>query len=257
MACNAPTTPKNIVPLFTPGQAAPLQAATTAQLTYHGGPVLSNVKVQAIFWGDGWQPAAQADLIPQLGRFFTFILQSCLMDLLAEYGVPGHPIGHGQYLGPVTTATPALGVTVSDLQIQQALQGWITNQTVAAPDANTLYFVYLPPGVVSTMGTSSSCAQYCGYHNHFSVAGNQVFYAVEPFITCPGCTFGSGILDSLTKVSSHELCEAITDPALDAWWDNSTGEEIGDICNGGVATLGGFLVQTEWSNTLNACQVCP
>lgn len=219
-----------------------------------GGPLLSNVQVQAIFWGAGWQQAAQSALIPKIGQFFTFILASQLLDFLAEYGVAGKPIGHGQYLGSVTTTAPTLGTTVSDAQIQQALQGWIQNHTVAQPNANTLYFIYLPPGVVSTQSGQSSCVQYCGYHNHI---GSTIFYAVEPFLNCAGCTYGSGVFDSLTKVSSHELCEAITDPALNAWWDNSTGNEIGDICNGGITTLGGFVIQTEWSNALNTCSIVP
>jgi hypothetical protein len=248
-------TPRKIVPLLTPHQQAAFAAtAPVAQLAHHGGPLLSAVQVQAVFWGDAWQQPAQSALIPQLGQFFTFILQSSLMDLLAEYGVQGKPIGHGQFLGSVTVTTPALGGTVSDDQIQQALQGWIQDQTVVQPNPNTLYFVYLPPDVVSTMGNDRSCVNYCGYHNH---TGNGVYYAVEPFITCVGCTFGNGVLDSLTKVSSHELCEAITDPALDAWFDDNSGDEIGDICNGGVTNLGGYVIQTEWSNRQGGCVIAP
>jgi hypothetical protein len=58
-----------------------------------------------------------------------------------------------------------------------------------------------------------------------------------------------------TTSSTHELCEAITDPALGTWWDPNTGDEIGDICNRQTATLGGYVVQTEWSNAQNACVV--
>jgi hypothetical protein len=238
--------PRNIVPLIAPHEMAAFAAAPTAHLTNHGGPILTSVQLQAVFWGTAWQQAPQSTLIAQLGSFFTFILQSSLMDLLAEYG----PIGHGQYLGAVNVTTPAIGTTVSDAQIQQALQGWIQGQLVTQPTANTLYFVYLPPGVVSTNGAESSCTQYCGYHNHIN---GQIFYALEPYIICAGCQFGTGIFDSLTKVSTHELCEAITDPALSAWFDDNTGDEIGDICNGNVTTLGGFVVQTEWSNSQNAC----
>ena len=238
--------PRNIVPLITPQELAVFSPSPAAHLSNHGGPILSSVEVQAVFWGNAWQQAPQSTLISQLGSFFGFILQSSLMDLLAEYG----PIGHGNYLGPVTVTSPSLGTTISDTQIQQALQGWIQGQLVTQPHANTLYFIYLPPGVVSTNGGQSSCSQYCGYHNHIN---GQIFYAVEPYINCAGCQFGTGIFDSLTKVSSHELCEAITDPALNAWFDSNSGEEIGDICNGSVTTLGGFVVQTEWSNNQNSC----
>src|SRR5438270_255658 len=118
--------PRNIVPLITPSQVAEFEATTpVAHLTDHGGPLLSAVEVQAIFWGEAWQQPAQSALIPRVGDFFTFILQSSLMDLMAEFGRPETPIGHGQFVGSVTTTTPELGSTVSDAQIKQALQGWI------------------------------------------------------------------------------------------------------------------------------------
>ena len=44
---------------------------------------------------------------------------------------------------------------VTDAQIQSSLQGFIANGTVPATTANTLYFIYLPPGVVSILGTTS------------------------------------------------------------------------------------------------------
>jgi hypothetical protein len=247
--------PRYIVPLIKPKEAAAaIQPAPTAHLTYHGGPLISAVEVRAIFWGSAWKENPNSDLIPQLGNFFDFILQSSLMDVLAQYGVAGKPIGHGKYLGPVVTTGPALGDTVSDDEIQQALQGWIENSTIPKPNANSLSFVYLPPGVVSSDGTAQSCTEFCGYHSHIN---GQIFYAVEPFLDCDGCKAGTGIFDSLTKVSSHELCEAITDPALSGWFDDNGGNEIGDICNENIVTLGGFVIQSEWSNAKNACRIAP
>jgi len=78
-----------------------------------------------------------------------------------------------------------------------------------------------------------------------------VFYAVIPFANCSGCVFAGQFLDTLTEVASHEFAEAITDPALNAWWEDGAGDEIGDICNRQTTRLGGFLVQTEWSNAQN------
>lgn len=103
------------------------------------------------------------------------------------------------------------------------------------------------------LGGDKSCQTFCGYHSH---VGNNIFYAVEPFIMCGGCTFGQ-VLDSLTKVSSHELFEASTDPALNAWFDDNGGNEIGDICNTTVQKLGPYTVQPEWSNADNACRLAP
>jgi hypothetical protein len=251
--------PRLIVPMISEHGSAFSFAAAGASLphlTYHGGPLLTSAQVVTIFWGAAWNQAAQAALIPQINQFFDFILTSSLMDVLTEYSVSGQQIGHGSRTGSVkiTTTEPGGGTgTVSDAQIQQALQGWISAGTVPPRTSNTLYFVYLPPGVVSTMGGGASCQQYCGYHNQI---GGATFYAVEPYITCAGCSFGQ-IFNSLTKVSSHELCEAITDPALNAWFDPNTGDEIGDICNGGITQLGGYTVQTEWSNLANMCVLRP
>ena len=100
-----------------------------------------------------------------------------------------------------------------------------------------------------------SCVGYCGYHFNF---GN-VYYAVIPFANCPGCQFNGDFLDTLTEVSSHELAEAVTDPAGNGWLDPSLkpSDEIGDICNRQTVRMGGYLVQTEWSNAQGVCAFQP
>ena len=88
------------------------------------------------------------------------------------------------------------------------------------------YFIYLDPGIVSILGGNKSCQNYCGYHNNVG----KVYYAVMPYPTCNGCLGGMTAFDALTGTSSHELCEAITDPVPGSgWYDNANGE-IGDIC---------------------------
>jgi hypothetical protein len=163
--------------------------------------------------------------------------------------------GHNQniYWSSLDSTAASRPRSITDPEIQQVLSSWIASGIVPRPNANTLYFLYLPPDVTVTMGTDSSCAQFCGYHNHIN---RRIFYAVEPYITCGGCTFGQ-VIDSLTKVSSHELCEAVTDPALNAWWDSSTRNEIGDICNSDTGKVGGYTIQAEWSNAANACVLQP
>jgi hypothetical protein len=208
-------------------------------------------------------------LITGVNSFFDFILTSSLIDLLSEYSVPGQTIGHGSRAGTVTitASEPGSGSgQISDAQIQQALQDWTThgtpNGSIPQPTSNTLYFIYLPPGVTSTLEGFQSCQAggYCGYHG--DINGN-IIYAVEPFLPCAGCTFGDGqALDSLTKVSSHELCEAITNPASGGWWDDDLAAqnqppEIGDICNTTEQQIGGFTIQAEWSNQGNACLIQP
>ncbi len=247
--------PNQIVPIKVEGA----NLAPTGHLTYHGGHLLTNVEVYTIFWGSAWQIAPQHNLIQQINSFFDSILTSSMMDLLNEYSVPGMTIGHGKRVGStiITNSEPGTIVgnsrQITDIQLQQSLQNFISHGIIPQPNSNTLYFVYLPPNVISVLGNSSSCVNFCGYHGHI---GNSIFYAVEPFVTCNGCSFGN-ILDTLTIVSSHELCEAITDPGLDAWFDPTNGNEIGDICNRIFQRIGSYAVQLEWSNKSSVCLLSP
>ena len=116
--------------------------------------------------------------------------------------------------------------------------------------ANSLYFIYVPPGVRVVMGGSASCQAFCGYHNAIS---SKTFYAVMPYPGCAGCTGGLSVLDVLTSTSSHELCEAITDPIPGQGWYDDTNGEIGDICAWSTKKVGPYAVQLEWSNHTHAC----
>jgi hypothetical protein len=229
------------------GAAAP----PPPQLTYRGGPLLSAVEVFTVFWGTAWGSPPQSDLATGLNQFFDFVLTSPLLDQLAEYDVPGTSIGHGRWIGTAMITTPPLGQSVSDAAIQHALQQEITtNSQFPAPNPNTLYFLYLPPGVSVVQGGSRSCQAFCGYHSDI---GGSIFYAVMPFPGCGGCTGGLSALQALTSTSSHELCEAITDAIPgQGWYDDANGE-IGDICAWRTKTLDGYTVQLEWSNKANAC----
>jgi hypothetical protein len=153
--------------------------------------------------------------------------------------------------------------TITDGQIQQTLQSWIsgsdpTGTTVPQPNGNTLFFIYLPPNATVVLpGAGGSCTGFCGYHNDIN---GTIFYAVIPFITCSGCRSGQNLpFDSLTEVSSHELCEAITDPQPFLGWndDNRNDGEIGDICNFQATRLGGYNIQKQWSNSKGSCRVAP
>lgn len=242
--------PIRVVPLHLPEElrAAP---AAAPHLTYRGGPLIGAVEVFTVFWGPAWQQAPQSALIPQLNQFFDFILSSTLIDQLAEYGTASATIGHGRRTGTITLTSPALHHTVSDHAIQHLLQQEIaTNPEFPQPSANTLYFVYLPPGVSVVQGGSRSCQGFCGYHNDID---GQIFYAAMPYPGCAGCIGSLAPFDALTSTSSHELCEAITDPIPgQGWYDDANGE-IGDICAWKTKQLGAYTVQLEWSNQAGAC----
>jgi hypothetical protein len=250
--------PIRIVPLHLPdavrtptADALAAGPAAAPQLTYRNGPLIANAEVFTIFWGAAWQQAAQSALATQMNQFFDFILTSPLIDQLQEYSVPAYAIGHGKHTGTLTLVTPVLKSSVSDTAIQHMLQSEIaSNPAVPHPTPNTLYFIFLPPGVRVVQGGSASCQAFCGYHNDIS---GQIFYAAMPYPGCAGCTGGLAIPDALTSTSSHELCEAITDAIPgQGWYDDANGE-IGDICAWKTKKVGQYTVQLEWSNKANKC----
>jgi hypothetical protein len=225
-------------------------AAAAPQLTYRDGPLLTNVEVFTIFWGAAWQDAANAALIKQMNDFFDFVLASSLIDQLDEYSVSGKKIGHGVLTGTITLSDSEPGQSLADADIQAKLQSEIAHGTVPAANANTLYFFYLPPGTQVTTSGTASCTDFCGYHD---VTSDGLCYAVMPYPGCTGCQGGLATLDALTSTSSHELCEAITDPIPGQGWYDDTNGEIGDICAWKTKKLDAYTVQQEWSNNANSC----
>jgi hypothetical protein len=238
-----------IVPLHLPSALVP--AAASPQLTYRKGPLIAAVEVFTIFWGPQWNQTQQKAIAGEVNAFFDFILTSPLIDQLAEYNVPKYAIKHGKRTGTVTITTPALKSSVTDTAIQTMLRQQIAKgKPFPKPTPNSLYFIFVQPGVRVVMGGSASCQAFCGYH---SSAGTTIFYAVMPYPGCNGCTGGLSAFDALTSTSSHELCEAITDPIPgQGWYDDANGE-IGDICAWETKKVDRYTVQLEWSNQANRC----
>jgi hypothetical protein len=251
---NSPASPRSKSKL--PIRIVPLHphtrdAAATPQLTYRGGPLLTNVEVFTIFWGSAWQDPANAPLTGQINSFFDDILASSLIDQLSEYDVPGKSIGRGVLIGTNTLADSSPAKSLSDSDIQKFLQAQISAGTFPPATSNTLYFLYLPPGTQVKQGSSASCKDFCGYHD--ATPKGDIFYAVMPYPNCSGCLGGLDTFPALTSTCSHELCEAITDPVPgQGWYDDNNGE-IGDICAWKTKQLGNYTIQLEWSNKANTC----
>ena len=240
--------PIRIVPLRGISEARRL-AAAAPKLTYRGGPLIGAAQVFTLFWGNAWKAKPQSDLIAKLNGFFDVVLASSLIDQLAEYNAGGVKIGHGKRSGSITVAGKP-GSSVTDATIQAFLKQQIAAGKAPKATPNTLYFIYLPPGVRVVMGGSASCQAFCGYH---SAIGKSTFYAVMPDPGCSGCLGSLTAFDALTSTSSHELCEAITDPIPgEGWYDDANGE-IGDICGWETKTVGTYTVQLEWSNKAGRC----
>ncbi|HKD80619.1 MAG TPA: choice-of-anchor D domain-containing protein [Candidatus Angelobacter sp.] len=266
-------------------------APAGAHLQYFGGPVISNVQIVEVLYGNGsYLPQVAGTVTPNVGTFFSDITGSSFMDMLSEYnttiaGGTNQVIGHGTFVGLFTIIPSAAnnGTTISDAQIQSELLAQInaghlpSPVTDAAGNVNTLYMIYFPPGKQITLGGSNSCQAggFCAFHGTTTNTINtrHVLYGVHPDMQAgSGCDVGCGnstVFNNVTSVSSHEFSEAVTDadvgiattfgPPL-AWMDQQFGE-IGDICNGqqGQFNVNGttYTVQLEFSNRQNNCILPP
>jgi uncharacterized repeat protein (TIGR01451 family) len=295
--------PIHIVPYGPPAKPPGTRPQASGALSnqgrvqYWGGPVISNVNVIEVLWGN----FVDGPSTTGLDQFFNDITSSNYFGLLAEYSTvgltgfgAGSPPGSNQTIGPGVfggkfTISPSVcpgggtPCTITDTQIQNELVSQVNSLALPQPvqdpqgNFNTLYMIYFPPNVTINVAPGvNSCQQggFCAYHSNVLV-GNKLPYGVLPdFSPAGGCVAphcGSGTsFQNLTAASSHELSEAVTDvdvgtanafaPPL-AWADQVTGEEIGDFCahnNTQVIANGNtYTVQNEWSNMQNGCVATP
>jgi hypothetical protein len=262
----APPPPSPAQPAPAPAASDPADAGPTPPFAIDfprvesaGGPVIKNGRVVPIvFKGD--------PLAASITEFTEHIAKSSYFaDLGKEYGVESIAAG-----STLTVDTPP-PVAISVQEIESWLIDNLSGATPAfgAPDENTLYAVFYPPGVKVTTGEAGavgeSCEGYGGFHEETEVQGKPVAYAV-----LPRC----GKLDALTVAASHELFEWASDPfpftapaysfvdsAHWAWQATMVGE-LSDLCTFlDMETIRpsdiGFAVQRQWSNAASASGAFP
>ena len=254
--------------IFTPAASGGLQ--------YYGGPVISRPKVYAVFWGDNVDAETQS----KIGPFYANMLDSTYMDWLTEYNTSikavdgrqgtNQTLNRGSYAGAFTITPANASTSLTDADLQHELDGQIAAGKLPAPSDDSLYMIYFPAGVSISIGNMGSCSSFCAYHEGFKSAngGASIYYGVMP-VCGFGCGTAGSTFDSLTVVSSHECMEAVTDPfptpgdkpAYPQAWNDAGGQEIGDLCASGNATVTGHgitsAVQWEYDNSIAGCNQGP
>jgi hypothetical protein len=192
-------------------------------LTYRGGPLLPHVRVVTLFWGAAWDGSP---LPRYFNNFFgTLFADGRFMANLAQYSVSHYPIGNGTFGGTaVDTQQPT--AKLHDAQIQTEIRSQIAAGHLPKPDANTVYFVYTPPGVeVFDRYGSNSIDDFYSYHDYSRGSGGF------PYVAIP---YDNSLDDprQMTIYASHELAETVTDPAPAnnqlGWYDEYYGE-VADV----------------------------
>ena len=247
--------------------------ASKKMLKYYGGKVIPNVEVIAV----NWSSKVPTTLSSRIGGFYTAVTNSAYFDMLSEYSTVGlkgtdgkagsnQSIGRGTFYGSVTITPKNTKTALTDADIQTELKGQIASGALPPPNANRIYMIDFPHGTTIDQGGSMSCVDFCAYHGTTTISGQSVPYGVMPDMSAgSGCESGCGGnadgFNNATSVHSHELVEAVTDMEVGIGttvgrplaWYNTTSGEIGDICNAQQATMAGYTVQKEWSNSQAKC----
>ena len=250
-----------------PGNGADVYPASygSGSLVNHLGPVISDAGFWALYWNNNAANARpsgsgnptlreQIDaFINSFGADSAYSSQSTMDDfsIVQQYSQPNNAISSKVANFGYRVASEATKSSVSDSGIRSFIAAQFRNGL--SWNSNIIYGVYLPPGMKVTM-SGASCSTFCGYHSHFTYNGYDIRYAVFPYLDCNACKLSNlTVADMMTIVASHEIREAVTDPQLNAWYDNS-GYEADDKCawHNLYRTTDGFAVQPEYSNGIGS-----
>ncbi len=232
-------------------------------ISYHGGPViLSTTKVYYIWYGN-WSGNTAVTILTDLAQN---IGGSPYFNINTTYynGSNVHVSNSVSYAGS-TTDNYSHGTSLSDSAVQAIVSSEITSGRLPK-DTNGVYFVLTSADVTESSGF---CTQYCGWHTHGTISGSDIKYSFvgNPDRCISSCAAqstgpnGNAGADGMASIIVHELEESVTDPDLNAWYDNR-GAENADKCawtfgttytaNGALANmkLGArdFLIQRNWVN---------
>jgi hypothetical protein len=155
-------------------QIVPADLSTAAEKKFHGGEIMKSVQQVSIFLGSTW------------GDREVRTRETALLDLGAT---------HGAHLAElqaksVKLARAAQGVEdfadltktrVNDLTIQRKLADMLAAKVIPQPTPNTVYVIYLGPGINSTLGAHKAGTDYAAYHNYVHLDAGEVRYVVVPF----------------------------------------------------------------------------
>ncbi len=252
-----------------------------SDLIFHGGPTLAHVRSHDVYlncpstcWGDPQQ------FIDNLNNstFIHVTDQYVKSTANGRYTTGANVAISHQYFLNIDNVVPPTDLLAFMHTAAHAFGGGYGN----------IYHIFLPKGYDTCFdnpfggpGSGNVCYSpdvpstfiFCAYHGSvtFSDSVGHVIFSVEPYQNVPGCRTtdtlkpigpqpppNGQLKDSTDSVLSHEYFESITDPDLNAWFVDATGQEIGDICRAfpyTIISLQGhnYEIQREYSNRVHAC----
>lgn len=229
--------------------------------------VLAKLKIWTLFWGKFWArpPGPGQEVFDALRK----LAGSDYFDSLSQYGV----VQHAMFGSHIFDDYEPGGLKIDDKVVANLLSESFTKGYLKAPDTaeDQLYFVFLPPGSVHSGSyhedkDKDKAKDYyvLGAHGAFPFKGNPQHPCYFAWANYPGgsapVAWGDGARDALTRVASHEIVEAATDPDVGSGVTlqsppgfNGCPEafpcpvEIGDSLEDEKTKVNGVAVQRYWS----------
>jgi hypothetical protein len=246
---------------------------------YHGGPVMLGMPNIYYIWYGNWDnspcitnPSSAVCILTDLAKNFSATSNSSgssYLKINSTYysGTTTNSVsGQVNYAGSVTDSY-SHGTSLSDAAIQSIVTSALGTVDKVGGDPNGVYFVLTSEDVNEISGF---CTQYCAWHTSAMINGKDIKFAfVGNPDRCPSACSAQSTspnnnpgADGMANLIGHELSEALSDPDLNAWYDQR-GNENGDKCawnfgatstlaNGSQynVTLGSrhYLLQRIWAN---------
>jgi hypothetical protein len=224
-------------------------------LLWHNGVVMHSTSVVPIFWGTKWGNSTfVGDKVTGLDYVYSHVGGTPYLHTNSEYydgagNVNTSSVSKGTD-STDTSAAPSGAPSTSQVLAE------VAKMTNNRPVANAYYPVY--------SDQPRGSAGYCAWHSSGTINGVRVqfgfFFNLDGDSGCdpqsPASLGHSQGLAALANVSGHELSEMLTDPQLDAWYDQK-GAENSDKCAwtfNGTVVLGAqsWKIQGNWSNAAAA-----
>jgi hypothetical protein len=256
----------SLIHIYLPPALRPMSGPNKAPVQYHGGSVIRESVLYAIFW----QPPGfymSPKYIPTIKRFFNDVGAGTRQyKILTQYSDSnGSPLNSSS-LGGTWIDTSAYPQTMNDGTVRAEVQKAIGVKHWPAGG-------YQPIFVVFTASKAKVDFALCAYHGDFFSNSQPVAYSIVPYqhdVGPDGCGTPTQVwpndrdADQTIDTLWHEEAEAISDP-VNAWWRSSDGQEIADICqttyaprgpDGGNTTLNGhrYITQELMSNLDGKCK---
>ncbi|KAJ3301587.1 hypothetical protein HDU76_005705, partial [Blyttiomyces sp. JEL0837] len=160
------------------GVEKPIQN-TAAKLTYYGGPVIQNVEVTTIYYGN-------ANFQSQIDAFYKAVVVGPFFSWLSEYNTASPPqsIGAGSFVGSYKE-TNNIKTSLDDANDIQPYLVNLTKAGIIKPNNNSYYALHFAPGISITLGSDGSCQVFCAYHGTIDISSlnlgtKYLYYGIMP-----------------------------------------------------------------------------